>query len=118
MEGIIVLNNKLKELRKSKKITQEELAEIIGVERSSIGKYESPTKPITPSPDVLLRIANYFRVSTDYLLGNEENKSNLDEQLSGIEFALYGEVKELTDEQKQDKLDNTRFKKEQWKKEE
>ena len=113
MEGIIVLNNKLKELRKSKKITQEELAEIIGVERSSIGKYESPTKPITPSPDVLLRIANYFGVSTDYLLGNEENKSNLDEQLSGIEFALYGEIHDLTDDEKQDILSYVKFKKSQ-----
>ena len=42
---------------KPPKITQEQLAQIIGVERSSIGKYESPTKPVIPSSDIILRIA-------------------------------------------------------------
>lgn len=57
----------LKNLRKKNKLTQEQLAKIIGVERSSIGKYES-TNTI-PSNDTLLRIAEYFEVTTDYLLG-------------------------------------------------
>lgn len=37
----------------------------------------------------------------------------LDEQLEGIEFALWGEIKELDDDAKQDILDFVRFKKEQ-----
>ncbi len=70
-----MLNTKLKELRKVNKITQEQLAEIIGVERSSVGKYESPTKPVIPSPDIITRIADYFNVSVDYLLDREAKNS-------------------------------------------
>ena len=40
MEGIIVLNNKLKELRKSKKITQEELAEINRIKDTKFGTWD------------------------------------------------------------------------------
>ena len=65
---------KLKNLRKCKKITQEELAKIINVERSSIGKYESANT--IPSNDTLIKIAEYFNVSTDYLLGKANVKNN------------------------------------------
>lgn len=57
----------LRNLRKSKNMTQEQLASAIGVERSSIGKYEG-SKNNEPSLDVLKRIADYFHVSIDYLL--------------------------------------------------
>lgn len=56
------------------------------------------------------KIANYFNVSVDYLLSGKEAEkptadgSELDRQLEGIDFALYGEVKELTDAQKRDVL--------------
>ena len=58
----------LKELRSKHKITQEQLAAAIGVERSSIGKYEG-NQSVIPSVDVLKAIADYFNVTTDYLLG-------------------------------------------------
>ena len=61
---------RLKELRKQKNVTQEQLAEAIGVERSSIGKYEG-NQNVLPSVDVLKTIADYFQVSTDYLLGRD-----------------------------------------------
>lgn len=64
----MTLAEKIKNLRKSKKITQEQLAQIIGVERSSIGKYETGTQPST---DIIARIADYFGVTTDYLLGRD-----------------------------------------------
>lgn len=64
-------SSRLKALRKSQKITQESLAKIIGVERSSVGKYEANN--VIPSIDVLNRIADYFNVSVDYLLGRETN---------------------------------------------
>lgn len=62
---------RLKELRKKKRITQEQLAQIIGVERSSIGKYEGKGQVI-PSDDVKTKIAEYFDVSIDYLLGRTD----------------------------------------------
>ena len=67
----MIFGKKLKELRKHHKITQEQLAKIINVERSSIGKYESTDT--LPSRETLIKIAQYFNVSTDFLLGNENN---------------------------------------------
>ena len=65
------LSEKIKKLRKEKNITQEKLALIIGVERSSIGKYETGTMP---SMEILSIMADYFGVTIDYLLGKTENK--------------------------------------------
>lgn len=108
-----MLNIRLKELRKRNKITQEQLAEIIGVERSSVGKYESPTKPVIPSTDIVNKIADYFEVSTDYLFGREQKPKTLDEELEGVDFALYGEIHDLTDAEKEDILSYIKFKKSQ-----
>lgn len=69
-----MFSNILKKLRKDKKITQEGLAKIIGVERSTIGKYESTST--IPSPDVLGKLADYFDVTVDYLLGREAEEKN------------------------------------------
>ena len=63
-----MLEKILKELRAQHSITQEQLAAAIGVERSSIGKYEG-NQNVIPSVDVLKAIADYFNVTTDYLLG-------------------------------------------------
>ena len=63
-----MLKERLKELRGRERISQKQLAEAIGVERSSIGKYEG-NQNIIPSVDVLNAIADYFGVTTDYLLG-------------------------------------------------
>lgn len=66
--------------------------------------------------DYLIKIANYFNVSTDYLLGITDIKSPLDEQLENEEFALYGETKDLTDEEKEKVLEFIKFTKSQRKK--
>ena len=68
----MTISERIKYLRKAKKITQEELAKIINVERSSVAKYETGT---TPSMEILIRIANYFNVTVDYLLGNSPTPS-------------------------------------------
>ena len=64
----MVFNEKLKLLRKAYKITQKELAKELKIDQSSIAKYETGTKPST---DQLIKIAAYFNVSVDYLIGNE-----------------------------------------------
>lgn len=58
--------NKLKELRTGQKLTQQQLAERIGVAKSVISYYESGDR--YPSYDVLVKIAHIFHTSTDYLL--------------------------------------------------
>ena len=58
---------KLKELRKQAGMTQQQLAERVGVTKSVISFYELRER--APSPDVLVKCAAIFHVSTDYLLG-------------------------------------------------
>lgn len=65
---------RLKQLRKERGLTQVQLAEIIRVERSSVGKYEGNSR-IIPSDDVKKRIAEFFDVSVDYLLGLNESRN-------------------------------------------
>lgn len=64
---------RLKDLRTEKKITQQQLAEQIGVSKSVVSFYENRER--TPSPDVLIKLAAVFHVSADYLLGIERKKS-------------------------------------------
>lgn len=67
-----MFGERLRLLRKQRGLTQEQLALILGLERSSIGKYEGKSKTI-PSDDVKQKIAEYFNVSMDYLFGREKN---------------------------------------------
>lgn len=64
---------RLKELRKTKDITQEELAKQLQLSPSAIGMYETGRRE--PDFETLQRIADYFHVSTDYILGREEKQS-------------------------------------------
>lgn len=64
----------LKDLREEKNLTQNELAKLICVSRSSINAYENNTND--PSLDVLVKIADFFNVSLDYLLGRTLERTN------------------------------------------
>lgn len=64
-----MFHRRIVELRKAKKITQEILAKQIGVTRSALSQYELGVRQ--PDYDIVKRIADYFGVSTDYLLGRE-----------------------------------------------
>lgn len=57
---------KLKSLRTSQKMTQQQLADRIGVAKSVVSYYESGDR--YPSYDVLVKIARVFHTTTDYLL--------------------------------------------------
>lgn len=57
----------LKNLRTEKNITQKDLAKYLGVSDRSVGYYETGKR--TPPPDIIKKIADYFNVSVDYLLG-------------------------------------------------
>lgn len=59
--------DRLKYLRKSKGINQEDLANILGLTRSAVSKWEAAEN--TPPADVLVRIADYFDISLDCLCG-------------------------------------------------
>lgn len=65
---------KIKQLRKKKGWTQAQVADEIGVTKSVISFYKN--KDRSPSPEVLIKFAELFQVSTDYLLGIEEVQDN------------------------------------------
>lgn len=67
--------NKIKELRQQKGITQVKLSKIIGVSRSAISMYEINASQ--PDYDIISKIADYFGVSVDYLLGRENKSTDL-----------------------------------------
>lgn len=60
--------NKLKKLRKDRNLKQEELANLLNISASTIGMYEQGRRE--PDNATLKKIANFFEVSTDYLLDN------------------------------------------------
>ena len=60
---------RIKNLRQSKELTQVQLAEKLSVKKQSISNWENDN--IMPSVDMLVRIADFFHVSTDYLLGRD-----------------------------------------------
>lgn len=62
---------KLKELRTQAGMTQQQLATLIGVTKSVVSFYELRER--APSPDVLIKCAGIFHVSTDYLLGIDKS---------------------------------------------
>ncbi len=60
---------RLKELREARSMSQYALAKELGISQSTVGNWESGIRQ--PKTEVLERIAEYFRVSVDYLLGRE-----------------------------------------------
>ena len=76
---MVELANKLKHLRTQNRLTQEQLAQKLGVTKSVVSAYETGVR--MPSYSVLVTLARIFHVSTDYLLG-VENKNILD--VSGL----------------------------------
>lgn len=63
----MTFNVRLKQLRQKHKLTQSELADILGLKPTAISNYES--KRNEPSFDKLIALSKYFDVSCDYLLG-------------------------------------------------
>lgn len=61
----------IRRLRKAKGVTQAQLAEAVHVEPTNVSKWENGNSE--PSKSVLSRLASYFNVSTDYLLGHTDN---------------------------------------------
>jgi len=75
-----MIDERIKDLRKQLNLTQAELAENLGITRSSVNAWEQGIS--VPSTKYLIELAKTFKTSTDYLLGLE-NTSPLD--ISGLE---------------------------------
>lgn len=62
-----MLNQQIRQLRQSRNMSQVELAKVLGVTKQSVSNWENDN--IQPSVEMLVKLANVFSVSTDYLLG-------------------------------------------------
>ena len=72
-------SERLRELRLERGITQDDLALAIGLSRSTIAGYESPSKRREPEFNTTKKIADYFSVSVDYLIGTSDDKYSLEQ---------------------------------------
>jgi transcriptional regulator with XRE-family HTH domain len=67
------LGDKLKTLRGHKRVNQSDVAYYLNIDRSTYGKYE--TGDSSPDYDKLVKLADYYKVSIDYLLGRTDIKN-------------------------------------------
>ena len=75
MQVKLTIGERLKDLRVERKLTLEQLADEVGISKSALGKYESDNgKDISPYSISLL--ADYYGVSSDYLMGRTETKNH------------------------------------------
>lgn len=68
----MAVGNIIRELREDKSYTQRQLAKMIGISSGCLSKYE--TGKTLPAPDILIKLADVFNVSVDYLIGKNNLK--------------------------------------------
>lgn len=78
---------KLRDLRKSKSLTLKQMAAIFGISESSISLYETGKRQ--PDYELLCKMADYFDVSIDTLMGR--NSSDHESSDADLKFALFGD---------------------------
>ena len=93
------MENRIRELRKARKMTMKQLGTVIGVAESTISQYETGKRE--PDNETLLRLGEFFGVTVGYLLGIEpkEKPSGNTRTVTDddIKFALFGGDSEITD---------------------
>jgi transcriptional regulator with XRE-family HTH domain len=82
---------RLRLLRQEKGLRQKEIGELLGVQVSSIGKFENDQRE--PLPSAIIKLAEYFQVSADFLLGR--SSSRLATDTNTVE---YNEIADLPEE--------------------
>ena len=107
MEEVMILADKIINLRKKNGWSQEELAEKLGVTRQSISKYEGAQS--IPDLDKILKLSEIFGVTTDYLIKDEleeeeyaasqmqENESESDRSVHKVTMEMANEYLQIID---------------------
>lgn len=104
--------NKIRENRRKMGLTQIELAKALNISQASLSGYE--TGRIEPDVKTMRKMSDLFGVTLDELFGDQINDVETQpNDISEIEFALSGEIRDLSEAEKQDVLDYVRFKRAQ-----
>lgn len=93
-----MFKERLTKLRKNTKLTQGELAKKLGIPRTTYSNYENGNRQ--PDYETLLKIAEFFDVSTDYLIGAKPKNNN---NLLGDEYG------NITDEEREKLIEHLRY---------
>ena len=96
---IVLFGDRLKKLRKEKNLTQTDIAEMFNISTNAVYSWEVGKSQ--PSIEIITELAQYFGVTTDYLLGfNQEDKDNIERLKIALKEAgmLNGENENMTKE--------------------
>lgn len=99
--------NNLRSVRKAdpRKLTQQDLADWLGIERSTYGKYE--TGDSEPNFDTICRLSDFFDVSVEYLMGRPGAKKAPAHQEAGAETeTAWDEIRSLLESAPPDKAED------------
>lgn len=91
---------RLKELRKKAGLSQSDFAKKINVAQNTVSNWENGNRVI--DSEKAITIASYFGVTTDYLLGKEDEPTPKKDSLDDVQFAFYGDVSDFTEEERRD----------------
>lgn len=78
-----MLGENIRRLRQERGLNQEELGRRVGASKQSVSNWENGN--IAPSIDLLIRLADFFGVGTDYLLGRQSQRTLDAEGLTDIQ---------------------------------
>jgi len=95
------LSMRLKKARKRKQMSQQQVADYLGISRENISQYE--TQGVTPVTETLMKLAALYDVSADYLLGIEKEKAVF---VNGLNDTQKEALQRVADEFREDNLKN------------
>lgn len=94
--------NRLKMLRMEKEESLQEIAKYLNVTIQTVSNYENGKREM--NPDTIVRLAEYYNVSTDYLLGRSDIRNPEDKIKEEFKFAYHKETEGLSEEEILDAL--------------
>ncbi|MBJ8024913.1 helix-turn-helix transcriptional regulator [Bacillus cereus] len=97
-----MFGQRLKDLRREKKLTQQDIADVLGIEKSNISRFESGKQSL--SSENIIKTAKYFNVSVDYILGISDYKTinkKKEEQIPKDVVKLMKKINTLSPEKRQ-----------------
>ncbi|MFE8697933.1 helix-turn-helix domain-containing protein [Cytobacillus sp. FJAT-53684] len=92
-----MLGERIASLRKKRNLSQYELADRLGFSRGKLANYEQGSRQ--PDYDTLIKLADFFEVSTDYLLRGKEYEEKVDEILEDKDTQIAARDGDISDDE-------------------
>ncbi len=99
----MTFGEKLRQARKAAGMTQKDLAQAVDLKHNAVSNWEKGIS--SPDPETIRRLCEILRMPPNFFFESQEGTA-----LSGVEFALFGEVRQLSPEDQQDVLNFIRYK--------